>query len=166
MMRAVILLVVTSALAAVPGMVRADDSVNPFAEGRTTLSLGFGSISTMSSRYFVAGVGVGHFIVSGIEVGIRVERWFSGDPGATMVESNARVVSYQLDFPAKPYFGFLVRRWFVDDQDGLTTVGTRLGLLSVQGRYFLNLGARVEWPTDCLDCEPELAPEVGIAGSF
>jgi hypothetical protein len=153
-------------LAALRSAVVADEPVRPFAERRKTVSLGFGSAKARESEYFVAAVGVGYFAADGFEVGIRGERWFSGDPGVTMVEPNLRYVVFQLEFPAKPYLGVFLRRWFVDNNRGLTTVGPRLGVVSVQGRYSITLGARFEWRTDCYECDPVFSPEVGVSVSF
>ena len=143
-----------------------DGRGDPFAEGRTTYTVTFASGKAQHSEYFAVGLGVGHFVAPGLEVGLQAMRWFSGQPSVLRLEPNVRYVAHRLDLQAKPYIGVLLGQWLVDGQDDFTTVGTRIGMIWVRGRYRVTLGGRFEWLTDCYECDLFFAPELELAASF
>ena len=149
--------VLLSTLAAAPAL------AEPFEEGSVRGSLIVGSGGAFNHRYFVAGAGLGYYVLDGLEVGLQAEVWFGNDPTITQVSPQTRYVFFFVPV-LKPYVGAFYNHWFVGGGfDDVDTGGGRAGVFYVTGggSYF---GAGVvhevilsECSGDCSDTYPEVA---------
>ena len=56
-----------------------------FSKNSTSVGVVLGSGSAFNDNYVILGVGVGYYVLKGLEIGIDVQHWFSGDPSITKV---------------------------------------------------------------------------------
>jgi hypothetical protein len=139
------------------------------AFSRSSVSLGIfvGSGRAFDDDYTIVGVGAGYYLAEGLELGIDMQRWYSGEPTITKVSPQIRYVFTRAQ-PIKPYAGAFYRRTSFDEFDGmeiddLNSFGYRLGAYfsSNNGVY---IGGGVVYEeyedcsrvTDCTDTSPEL----------
>ena len=73
----------------------------------------------------------------GLELGLDVESWLSGNPGITKISPAVRYV-VPTDGPIRPYIGAFYRRTMIDHYDDLNSAGGRAGIYFMYGRgsYF------------------------------
>lgn len=105
----------------------------PFDQGRIRLALGGGSATSLGSNDTVifVGLGVGYFVLDGLELGLELDHYFGADPSQTAVSPTVR---YVLPIgPVAPYAGAFYRQTFLGDPlDDLGSVGVRGGVLLIQ----------------------------------
>ncbi len=138
-----------------------------FSKNSTSIGVIVGSGNAFNDNYLILGVGVGYYVVKGLEIGLDVQRWFSGDPSITKVSPQIRYVFTQPKV-IKPYVGAFYRRTYfgdfngidIDDQDSF---GYRAGAyFSTNNRVYIGGGVVYEEYKDCdasYDCSttyPEL----------
>jgi hypothetical protein len=97
-----------------------------FSKGSTSLGVVAGSGSFNNDNYIILGVGVGYYVLPGLELGIDVQHWFSGDPSITKVSPQIRYVFTQPKV-IKPYVGAFYRRTFIASLDDADSYGYRAG---------------------------------------
>jgi hypothetical protein len=141
----------------------------PFGRSRTRLSLLIGSGSVSGDSYLILGLGIGYFLVAGLEVGADYEAWLFGDP---VLQRLSPTVRYVFDFGTlKPYVGTFYRHTFVTDFEDFDHVGARAGLLLIPERgAFAGVGAVYERLLSCsdsdlFDCDT-VYPEVTVGMAF
>ncbi len=144
-----------------------------FSKNSTSVGVIVGSGSAFNDNYIILGVGVGYYVVQGLEIGLDVQHWFSGDPSITKVSPQIRYVFTQPKV-IKPYVGAFYRRTYfgdlngrsIDDQDSF---GYRAGAyFSTNNRVYIGGGIVYEEYTDCaafVDCS-NTYPEILFMVSF
>ncbi len=138
-----------------------------FSRGSTSVGVVAGSGSSFNDNYIILGVGVGYYVVRGLEIGIDVQHWFSGDPSITKVSPQIRYVFTQPKV-IKPYVGAFYRRTFIDNLDDADSFGYRAGAyFSTNNRVYIGGGVVYEEYKNCtfLDCS-NTYPEILFTVSF
>ncbi len=139
-----------------------------FSKGSTSIGIVAGSGRAFQDDYIILGVGVGYYVANGLELGIDVQRWFSGDPSITKVSPQIRYV-FAKPKTIKPYIGAFYRRTFVDNLDDVNSFGYRAGAYFTSNRgVYIGGGIVYEEYQDCsrfIDCNTTY-PEILISVSF
>ena len=144
-----------------------------FSANSTTVGVVLGSGSAFNDDYLILGVGVGYYLVDGLELGIDLQHWFSGDPSITKVSPQIRYVFTQPKV-VKPYLGAFWRRTFYGDFNGIDlddqdSFGYRAGAyFSSDNRVYIGGGIVYEEYTNCsssTDCSTTY-PEILFTVSF
>ncbi|MBE9568647.1 MAG: hypothetical protein IMF14_08110 [Proteobacteria bacterium] len=144
-----------------------------FSSGSTSLGVIVGSGSAFNDDYLILGVGVGYYVIKGLEIGIDAQYWAFGDPSITQLSPQIRYVFTQPKV-IKPYVGAFYRRTYygdfkgfsIDDQD---SYGYRAGAyFSTNNRVYIGGGIVYEQYQDCsqlVDCS-NTYPEILFQVSF
>ncbi len=144
-----------------------------FSQGSTSVGVVVGTGTAFDDDYIILGIGAGYYLVEGLEIGLDLQRWFSGDPEITKVSPQIRYVFTQPK-TIKPYVGAFYRRTYygdsdeidIDDQDSF---GYRVGAyFSTSNRLNIGAGIVYEEFTDCsrvTDCSTT-SPELLVTFSF
>ncbi|MCK5396063.1 MAG: hypothetical protein KAJ32_08730 [Gammaproteobacteria bacterium] len=138
-----------------------------FSKGSTSIGVVAGSGSAFNDNYVILGVGVGYYVLPGLELGIDVQHWFSGDPAISKVSPQIRYVFTQPKV-VKPYFGVFYRRTFIKDIRDYDSFGYRAGAyFSAQNGVYIGGGIVYEDESDCpvSDCS-NTYPEILFTVSF
>ncbi|HEB81287.1 MAG TPA: hypothetical protein ENJ11_00325 [Gammaproteobacteria bacterium] len=141
-----------------------------FSRGSTSVGVVAGSGSAFNDNYIILGLGVGYYVVKGLELGIDAQYWFSGDPAITKISPQVRYVFTQPK-TLKPYLGAFYRRTFIssDIYDDYNSYGGRAGLyFSSSGGVYIGGGVVYEKYADCdlfVDCS-NTYPEILFQVSF
>jgi len=144
-----------------------------FSKNSTSVGVVLGSGSYGSENYIILGVGVGYYVVNGLEIGIDLQHWFSGDPSITKVSPQIRYVFTQPKV-VKPYVGAFYRRTYFGDFKGIDipdqdSFGYRAGAyFTTNDRVYIGGGIVYEEYTDCgrlLECSSTY-PEILFTVSF
>ncbi len=144
-----------------------------FSKNSTNFSVVIGSGSAFDDDYSILGLGVGYYVTNGLELGIDLQRWFSGEPTITKVSPQIRYVFTQPK-TIKPYVGAFYRRTSFDDHDGFEfddqdSFGYRAGAyFSTNNRVYIGGGVVYEEFKDCsrfTDCSTT-SPEILFTVSF
>lgn len=138
-----------------------------FSKNSTSFSLTLGSGSSFNDNYTILGVGIGYYLVNGLELGIDVQHWFSGDPSITKVSPQVKYVFTRMK-TIKPYVGAFYRRVFISDLDDTDSYGYRAGAyFSSNKGVYVGGGIVYEEYKDCRvgDCS-NTYPEVLMSFSF
>jgi len=138
-----------------------------FSKNSTSIAFVVGSGTAFNDNYTVLGLGVGYYVANGLELGIDMQRWISGEPTITKVSPQVRYVFTRAK-PIKPYVGAFYRRTHfgefgsikLDDQD---SYGYRAGAY-FSSRNGVSIGAGVVYEefancpalTDCSTTDPEI----------
>lgn len=142
----------------------------PFDRGRFGLSGGGGSQTTFGYRKFVIGIGVGYFVLDGVEIGLSGLHQFGDGPSVSELSPSLRYIAQPLvgHSPVIPYLGVFYRHWFIGSEiDDVDTVGARAGGLFLSGRLILGLGVVVEQTVSACDAEcTAVYPDFTIGFSF
>jgi len=157
------------ALATLPLLAHAEDGAGPFAEGSLRLSIVLGSVSAGNDRGILGGVGVGYYVIDGLEVGLGVDHTFGLDPSITQVTPESRYVLWFVPV-LKPYVGAFFRHAFIGDGfNDVESIGARAGAFWVSGggSYF---GGGVVYETVVSECAgddcTQVYPELALSLSF
>ena len=138
-----------------------------FSKNSTSVAFIIGSGSAFNDNYTVLGLGVGYYVAEGLELGIDLQRWISGDPTITKISPQIRYVFTQPKV-IKPYVGAFYRRTIFDDFNGIElddqdSFGYRAGAyFSTNNRVYIGGGVVYEefkdcsQLTDCSTTNPEL----------
>ena len=142
----------------------------PFDRGKLGLSGGGGTQTNLGYRYFVVGLGVGYFVLDGLEVGLGALHQFGDGPSISQLSPSLRYVAQPLVglSPLIPYTGVFYRHWFIGSElADVDTVGARAGLLYVSGQFVLGLGVVVErtvstCDADCVQVYPDFTISLSL----
>ncbi len=136
---------------------------HPLSAGRVRFALGAGGSTTFTGHSaFGAALGVGYFVIDGLEVGADTSLLFSDGPFLAHVSPQVRY-AFDTKTPVLPYVGAFYRHFFVGDGlPDLDALGARAGLFVLSGGAFFGLG--LGWQTllnhcdgdDCTSLFPEL----------
>jgi hypothetical protein len=141
-----------------------------FSKGRTSLAITGGTGYAFNESYLVLGVGVGYYVLDGLNLGLSVESWSGSNPGLYKVTPSVQYVFHQIP-KVNPYIGVFYRRTYVDGLPDINSVGGRAGVYLAAGRSaYIGLGAVYESYNDCnkaiySSCS-ETYPEVSFMISF
>ncbi len=144
-----------------------------FSKDSTSVGLVVGSGRAFNDNYVILGVGVGYYVVRGLELGIDVQHWFSGEPSITKVSPQIRYVFTQLK-TIKPYVGVFYRRTYFGDFKGISlddqdSFGYRAGAyFTSNNNIYIGGGIVYEEYKDCDafdDCSTTY-PEILVTVSF
>ena len=139
-----------------------------FSKGSTTLGVVAGSGSFGNENYIILGVGAGYYVLPGLELGLDVQHWFSGDPAITKVSPQIRYVFTRTKV-IKPYLGAFYRRTYISDRDDADSFGYRAGAyFSANNGVYIGGGVVYEEYKDCgrfVDCS-NTYPEILFTVSF
>ncbi|MBS1124629.1 MAG: hypothetical protein H6Q90_6857, partial [Deltaproteobacteria bacterium] len=116
------------------------------------------------------GLGVGYFVLDGLEVGLGALHQFGDGPSISQLSPSLRYVAQPLvgRSPLIPYTGVFYRHWFIGSAlADVDTVGARAGLLYVSGQFVLGLGVVVErtvstCDADCVQVYPDFTISLSL----
>ena len=141
----------------------------PFDRGKFSLGGGAGRQSNLGFDYFVIGLGVGYYVLDGVEVGLAGLYQFGDGPSISQLSPSLRYVAQPLvgKSPLIPYAGVFYRHWFIgSDIDDVDTLGGRVGLLYVTG-FVIGLGVVYERTiSECVEDCGQFYPDFTISLSF
>jgi hypothetical protein len=141
-----------------------------FSSGTTSLGIIVGSGSFNNDNYLILGGSVGYYVIKGLEVGVNLERWFSGDPAITKVSPQIQYVFTQPEV-IKPYVGVFYRRTFIDGKgyEDQNSYGSRAGAyFSTKNGVYIGGGIVYEKYDNCskfVDCSSTY-PEIIVSINF
>jgi len=139
-----------------------------FSKGATSIGIVAGSGTAFNDNYIILGVGVGYYVLNGLELGIDVQHWFSGDPSITKVSPQIKYVFTQAEV-IKPYVGAFYRTAYIENYDNEDSYGYRAGAyFSGSNGVYVGGGIVYEEYADCpsyLDCS-NTYPEILISVNF
>jgi len=141
-----------------------------FSKGRTHFVVTAGNGYAFDESYLVLGLGVSHYVIDGLNVGLSLESWTGSDPGMYKVTPSVQYVFYQVP-RVNPYVGGFYRRAYIDGLPDISSVGARAGVYLNAGRNaYIGIGAVYESYLDCSttvyrSCE-DTYPEVSFTIAF
>lgn len=143
-------------------------NASAFSEGSVSFDIVAGSGSAFNQNYTVLGVGVGYYVMQGLQVGINLQHWFSSEPAITKVSPQVKFVFSELG-DIKPYAGGFYRATFIEDQSDEGSFGFRAGAFFSDSNG-ANIGAGIVYE-EYLDCDKVIEcsttyPEVNFSFSF
>ena len=136
---------------------------SPFDKGVVNASILFGSGRAYNDDYNVLGVGIGYYLVNGLQVGLDYEYWSGGDPNIQQISPRIGYV-FARNQAFSPYAGIFYRRTKIDNLPDSDAVGGRAGAyFRSGGNFVLGVGmAYIEYKdcdetvyTSCDDTYPE-----------
>lgn len=141
-----------------------------FSQGRTSVLVTAGTGYAFDQSYFVFGVGVGYYVIDGLNLGLSVESWSGSNPGLYKVTPSVQYVFHQVP-RLTPYVGAFYRRAYIDGLPDINSVGGRAGVYVAAGRSaYVGIGAVYESYLDCnktiYNSCSEVYPEVSFTISF
>jgi hypothetical protein len=125
-----------------------------FSKNSTSVAVVIGAGSAFNDNYTILGLGIGYYVVKGLELGIDLQRWISGEPTITKVSPQIRYVFTQPEI-IKPYVGAFYRRNSYGDYNGIElddqdSFGYRAGaFFSTNNRVYIGGGVVYEEFKDC-----------------
>jgi hypothetical protein len=148
----------------------ASKSPTPFDRGSFAIEVAGGTQNALGYRYFGLGAGVDYYVVDGVAVGIFALHEFGDGPSLNQVRPSLTYVAQPLvgSWPVIPYVGGLYKHWFVGaPYEDLDSVGARTGVLYLNGRVILGVGAVLEQvvSTCRVDCT-QVYPDLNIGFTF
>ncbi|HEY6239791.1 MAG TPA: hypothetical protein VIW78_03055 [Burkholderiales bacterium] len=150
--------------------VTAAEVAGVFSKGSTSLAIIGGSGYAFNQSYLVLGLGVGYYVIDGLNVGLSVESWSGANPTLYKVTPSVQYVFHQIPH-LKPYIGTFYRRTYVENQSDINSWGGRAGAYLSAGRSaYVGFGAVYESYIDCNktvyhSCS-DTYPEVSFTISF
>ena len=129
--------------------VTASEIAGVFSKGRTSVAITGGTGYAFNESYLVLGVGVGYYVLDGLNLGLSVESWSGSNPKLYKVTPSVQYVFHQIP-KLNPYVGAFYRRTYVDGMSDINSVGGRAGVYLAAGRSaYIGLGAVYESYLDC-----------------
>lgn len=144
-----------------------------FSKGSTSIGFILGSGSAFNDNYYILGASVGYYVTRGLELGVDVQRWFSGEPSITKLSPQVRYV-FTRTKAIKPYLGAFYRRTYFGDLKGISiddqdSYGYRAGAyFTSNNRVYIGAGIVYEQYQNCdafADCSSTY-PEILFTVSF
>lgn len=142
----------------------------PFRQGAVAVTLTLASGFREDNSYLILGVGLGYYILNGLELGLDGSVWVFDSPTIGMVTPQAKYV-FGFVPVIKPYVGAFYRQYIVGSGiDDFDSAGGRAGIYLVPGSSAsIGIGVVYEHLIDCKDrilpCDAWY-PEGTIAVSF
>lgn len=147
----------------------ANADAGSFDQGNVRLSVSGGGGHAFGDNYVVLGLGIGYYVLDGLELGLDADAWI-GDPEIYTLSPQVRYVLHHVQH-VKPYAGVFYRRTFIEDLDDLDAIGFRGGAFVTIGRgSYLGVGAVYNIYLDCERDEYESCsdayPEIVLSFAF
>lgn len=136
-----------------------------FSSGKARVSVSAGSSTAYNETYFQVGVGIGYYVMDGLEIGLDARTWQGGKfsiheiaPSVTYVFNNFNSF--------KPYLGMLHRLTIIKGREDISAIGARAGFYLQSSPNILMragvVGIRYQdcdrMPfTDCTEVYPEVS---------
>lgn len=162
----VALLSATTQAYADPGAPDPSSRETPFDRGKVSLMVGGGSQTVDNVHYLGVGLGVGYYVLDGVELGLFALHEFGSGPSLNEVSPSLEYVARPLvgSWPLIPYAGVFYNHWFVgaplSDQD---TAGTRAGVLYLSGKMVAGIGVVFEHVlSTCVQSCDQVYPDVTL----
>lgn len=141
-----------------------------FGQGRMRLSVSGGYGELNNNGYGVLGVGVGYYLLNGLEAGLDGEAWLGSKPHIYTASPEVRYVIQGMG-QFLPYVGGFYKRSFYDTLAPLDSAGGRAGLITILSpRTYVSFGLVFE---KFFQCDSNLYgscsqtyPEIGFAFSY
>jgi len=125
----------------------------PFSQGSKRGSLILGAGQSFDESYFILGVGVGYYVLDGLEIGLNWQTWLGGDPRINQLTPEITYV-FRNKSNIDPYLGALYRKTWISGFDDLSAYGGRAGVYIPMGpRFFVGVGAVYLKYTGCSESE-------------
>jgi hypothetical protein len=119
----------------------------PKGSKRGGFVLGWGR--AFNNDYLLLGVGLGYYVLDGLELGASFQGWLGSTPSIYQLAPEIRYVIWQLG-NIKPYAGVFYRWNFIEQLEDLNSYGGRAGIFYRSSRKsYVGLGAVWENFTDC-----------------
>jgi hypothetical protein len=121
-------------------------------------------------NYLVIGVGASYFVIDGLNVGLNLQWWTSGDPGVVKISPSVEYFFYQVP-SITPYIGAFYSESYIENFPNLGSAGGRAGVFLPVGRHaHFGLGMAYEVYLNCdtstySSCS-DAYPEVSMVVSF
>ncbi len=141
-----------------------------FSSGKARVSVSAGTTTAYNDSYFQIGVGLGYYVMDGLEIGLDARSWHGGALSIQEIAPSATYVFNNFG-GFKPYVGMLYRTTFIKGQDNLSAIGGRAGVfLQSSTNFVMRAGLVAIRYQDCnrrpyLDCT-ETYPEVSAGFYF
>jgi hypothetical protein len=159
-----------AALVLVSAPAHAEGPPTPFDQGQVSVHLAIAAQTAFDERRFGLGVGVGYFVLDGLEVGAFGLHMFGNGPSLDEVSPSIRYTAQPLvgSWPVIPYVGAFYNHWFVGDGlSDVDAVGGRAGLLHLRGRLIVGLGIAYEHTVStCTSSCDTVYPDVTVGFTF
>jgi len=127
----------------------AQQAAGIFSKGHTHFVVTAGSGYAFNESYLVLGLGVSHYVIDGLNLGLSVESWSGGETGLYKVTPSVQYVFHQIP-RLNPYIGAFYRRTYIDGRPDINSTGGRAGVyLAAGGNAYIGLGAVYESYNDC-----------------
>lgn len=119
-------------LSFLPAAALAGDEAYPFNKGRSRFSVEVSSTRAFNNSYTAVGLGVGYYVIDGLEVGLDGDAWFGNEPNIYRISPGLRYIIYSLQ-TVKPYAGVFYRRTFIENTEDQNEAGGRAGVTVMTG---------------------------------
>jgi len=141
--------ILAAAAALASGPAAPADVAGLFGKGRTHFIVTAGTGYAFDETYFVAGLGVSHYVIDGLNVGLFFESWSGSEPSVYKLTPSVQYVLYQIPV-VKPYIGAFYRRTYIDGLPDINSAGGRAGAYLQAGRNaYIGAGVVYESYLDC-----------------
>lgn len=127
----------------------ASSRAQAFTQGTADISVFVGNGQAYAQNYTIVGLGLGYYVLDGLELGLAVEDWMNGDPHIYKVTPSLRLV-FNTGTSINPYVGAFYRRVYTQGYPDLDAWGGRAGAFIATGaRSYLGVGVVYTRIRDC-----------------
>ena len=109
---------------------------SPFDQGVVTGSILIGSGRAYNDDYTVFGVGIGYYLVNGLQIGVDYEYWSGGDPTIQQISPRLNYVFARSEI-FSPYVGAFYRRTKISNLPDDNAYGGRAGAYMRSGNNLI-----------------------------
>ena len=111
-----------------------------FTQGTTNVAVFVGNGQAFAQNYTIVGLGVGYYVLNGLELGLEVEDWMNGTPHIYKVTPSLRLV-FNTGSRINPYLGAFYRRVYTQGYPDLDAWGGRAGAFIATGEHsYMGIG--------------------------
>jgi len=126
-----------------------DAQAGSFEKGSTLFSFHISRATSFGSTYDIYGLGVGYYVVDGLELALNYTTWQGGDPDIEEISPSVRYV-IQTKTTVDPYVGAFYRKTKIERLDDLDAYGVRYGVYIASGNnVYLGIGGVYIKYQDC-----------------
>jgi len=124
-------------------------NAGPFDKGSIRGTVLLGSGRAFGDNYTILGVGIGYYVIDGLELGIDAETWMGGTPSINQISPSVRYV-FRNRSGVSPYFGAFYRKTYIENLRDLTASGYRLGAyINTRSNVYMGAGVVFINYSDC-----------------
>lgn len=145
-----------------------------FDKGSLRVGINLGAGSAFGDSYTLAGIGIGYYVLTGLELGLDAQTWLGGDTRIYQVTPSTTYVFTQLE-AITPYLGVLYRKTSIEGLADIDAYGGRAGMvLNATERTYVHAGLVAIEYQDCderineriFESCSEVYPEVSIGFAY